>query len=58
MSANLYEQAKELGVLRAMGFTKNRIITMYVYEAFILVVSSSLLGIMIGTVVGFSMTMQ
>jgi type III secretory pathway component EscS len=41
-----------------MGFGKNRIIFMYVYEAFILVLSSSLLGIMIGTIVGLSMTMQ
>ena len=58
MSANLYEQAKELGVLRAIGLTRNRIIMLYIYEAFILVMASSLLGILIGTMVGFTMTLQ
>ena len=56
MSANLYEQSKEIGVMRAMGLTKTRIYLLYIYEALILVLSSSLLGIMIGTMVGFSMT--
>ena len=58
MSANLYEQAKEIGVLRAIGLKKNRIIMLYIYEAFILVISSSMLGVLIGTIVGFTMTLQ
>jgi len=57
MSANLYEQSKEIGIMRAMGMPKKRIYLLYIYESFILVLSSSLLGIMIGTVVGFSMTL-
>lgn len=57
MTANLYEQSKELGIMRAMGLTKWRIIFLYIYEAFILVMASSLLGILIGTIVGFTMTM-
>jgi ABC-type antimicrobial peptide transport system permease subunit len=56
MSANIYEQSKEIGVLRAMGLSKRRLYLLYIYEAFILVLSSSLLGIIIGTMVGFSMT--
>lgn len=58
MTANLYEQSKEIGVMRAIGFKKNRITMLYVYEAFILVISSSLLGIFIGTIIGFTMTIQ
>jgi len=58
MTANLYEQAKELGVLRSIGFTRNRIVMLYIYEAFILVFASSLLGIFIGTLVGWTMTLQ
>ena len=58
MTANLYEQSKEIGIIRAMGMTKWRIIFLYIYEAFILVMASSLLGIIIGTMVGFTMTMQ
>ena len=57
MSANLFDQTKEIGVLRAMGFTKNRIKMLYFYKAFILVIASSLLGIMIGITVAFTMVL-
>jgi ABC-type antimicrobial peptide transport system permease subunit len=56
MSANLLEQAKEIGVLRAIGFRKVRIVMLYIYEAFILVLASSLMGILVGVGVGWSMT--
>ena len=55
MSANLYEQKKEVGVLRAMGFTKYRVRMLYFYESLILVFSSCILGVLIGTVVGYTM---
>ena len=55
MSANLYEQKKEVGIIRAMGFTRYRIKALYFYEALILVVSSSLLGVGIGCLVGYTM---
>lgn len=58
MSANLLEQAKEIGILRAIGFRKTRIIMLYVYEAFILVLASSLMGILVGVGVAWSMTVQ
>ena len=58
MSANLYEQKKEIGVLRAMGFTKYRIKALYFYESLILVMSSSILGVGIGCLVGYTMMLQ
>lgn len=58
MSANLYEQTKEIGVLRSIGFTKWRIRFLYFYEAMILVLSSCTMGVMVGMVVGYSMTLQ
>lgn len=58
MSANLLEQAKEIGILRAIGFRKTRITMLYVYEAFILVLASSLMGILVGVGVAWSMTVQ
>ena len=58
MSANLLDQTKEIGILRAMGFTKRRITMLYLYEAFVLVLASSLLGVMIGVIVAFTMTLQ
>ena len=58
MSANLYDQQKEIGVLRAMGFTRIRITLLYFYEALILVFAACFLGIMIGTCVAFTMMLQ
>jgi ABC-type antimicrobial peptide transport system permease subunit len=40
-----------------MGFTSYRIKLLYAYEAFILVIASCLLGVMIGTIVGFTMVL-
>lgn len=52
MSSNIYEQAKEIGSLRSLGLTKPRIIWLYVYESYILVVASSILGVFIGVTIG------
>jgi ABC-type antimicrobial peptide transport system permease subunit len=57
MSANLYEQTKEIGVLRAIGFTKTRIKMLYFYEAMVLVLASCLLGVMVGLIVAETMTL-
>ena len=58
MTANLYEQKKEIGVLRAMGFTKCQVKTLYFYESLVLVISSCILGVLIGTIVGYTMLLQ
>ena len=41
-----------------MGFTKNRIKILYFYEAFILVIASCFLGVIIGIIVGYIMVLQ
>ena len=58
MSANLYDQSKEIGILRAMGVTKSRIRLLYFYEALILVFASCLLGVFVGVAMGFTMVLQ
>jgi ABC-type antimicrobial peptide transport system permease subunit len=58
MFTNVFEQTKEIGVLRAIGISKGWMYRIYIYEAFVLVLSSSLLGVLIGTVVAFTMTLQ
>ena len=57
MSANLYEQTKEIGVLRSIGFTKMRIRLLYFYEAMVLILAACSMGNMIGCMVGFTMTL-
>lgn len=44
--------------MRALGFTKFRIVLLYCYESFILVMASSLLGVIVGTVAAFTMVAQ
>ena len=58
MSANLYDQSKEVGILRAIGVTKGRIRILFFYEALILVFASCILGIFIGMIVGYTMVLQ
>ncbi|TNV85125.1 hypothetical protein FGO68_gene1005 [Halteria grandinella] len=58
MSANLYEQTKEIGVLLSLGFTRMRIVMLYSYESFILVMASSMLGVLVGTIAAFTMVLQ
>lgn len=55
MTANLYEQTKEIGVMRSIGITNGRIKMLYFYEAFILVFCSCLMGMFIGVVIGYTM---
>ena len=57
MSANLFDQTKEIGILRAMGFNSNKIAFVYFMEAFILVMASCISGIMIGTTVSITMVL-
>eukprot|EP01118_Nematostelium_gracile_P005989 TRINITY_DN1916_c0_g1_i1.p1 TRINITY_DN1916_c0_g1~~TRINITY_DN1916_c0_g1_i1.p1 ORF type:complete len:581 (-),score=131.11 TRINITY_DN1916_c0_g1_i1:40-1782(-) len=58
MFANVYQQTKEISILRAMGITKFWMYRIYVYEALVLVLSASILGIIIGAAVGYTMTIQ
>lgn len=58
MSANLYNQSKEIGVLRSIGVTRCRIKCLFFYEAFVLVFASCMLGIFIGAFIGYTMKLQ
>lgn len=57
MTTNMYNQSKEIAMLRSIGFTGYRISTLYFYEALLLVFASCLLGILIGVTVGFTMVL-
>jgi len=58
MSTNIIEQSKEIGIFRSMGLTKFAINKIYVYEALVLILSSSLIGMIIGSVLCFVVLQQ
>jgi len=58
MYANVYEQTKEIGIMRALGLRKGKITAVYMYEAFVLIISSAMTGVIIGIVVGVIFTYQ
>eukprot|EP00007_Cunea_sp_BSH-02190019_P001337 CAMPEP_0174241540 /NCGR_PEP_ID=MMETSP0417-20130205/23696_1 /TAXON_ID=242541 /ORGANISM="Mayorella sp, Strain BSH-02190019" /LENGTH=1110 /DNA_ID=CAMNT_0015320789 /DNA_START=233 /DNA_END=3562 /DNA_ORIENTATION=- len=58
MFTNIHEQTKEIGILRSIGMPKFRLIRIYIYEAFTLVLSASTLGLVIGTLVGWTVSLQ
>lgn len=58
MTANIYDQAKEISLMRSCGMTKNYIKRIYIYEALTLVLSCSLCGFLIGVSIGNLMILQ
>jgi len=58
MYINIYEQSKEVAVLRAIGLSKYETYKVYLYEAIVLILSSCIMGVGIGALIGFTMTAQ
>ncbi|KAL7715713.1 ABC3 transporter permease C-terminal domain-containing protein [Entamoeba marina] len=58
MHANVQEQISEIAILRAIGSPRLLLIRAYLEESFVVVLSSSLLGMIVGSIVGFTMTIQ
>eukprot|EP00160_Parvularia_atlantis_P017379 Unigene5951_Nuclearia_a/m.18226 Unigene5951_Nuclearia_a/g.18226 ORF Unigene5951_Nuclearia_a/g.18226 Unigene5951_Nuclearia_a/m.18226 type:complete len:334 (+) Unigene5951_Nuclearia_a:780-1781(+) len=58
MFTNIIEQTKEVGILRALGLSRFPIFRIYIYEAFFLVISSAILGGLIGLIIGWSINAQ
>ena len=58
MTTNIHYQAKEVGILRSMGLHKGATWRIYVWEAFVLVLSASLLGVVVGVVMGYTLVLQ
>merc|ERR1711916_295367 len=55
-ASNIFESSKEIAILRSMGGTKWQLRRIYVWESFILVMSSA--GTGIGTAVSYTMVLQ
>lgn len=58
MSSNIFDQSREISIMLSLGFTKTMLVKLFVYEALILVISSSLSGFVIGLFIGNLMMLQ
>jgi len=58
MYTNIFEQTKEIGILRAIGISKFSVYRIYIYEAMCLILASSISGVGIGSFVSYTMTLQ
>lgn len=58
MSANIQEQSREISLLLALGMRKTSLVKLYIYEALVLVLSSSIVGFAIGLFIGNIMILQ
>ncbi|KAH7828187.1 putative efflux ABC transporter, permease domain containing protein [Monocercomonoides exilis] len=58
MHTNVLEQAKEIGIMRALGLTRFQLVRVYVEEAFVLVLTATVMGMISGMVVGYLIISQ
>ena len=58
MSANIFDQSKEIAVLRSIGVSKPNVMKIFIYEALVLVISCSICGFFIGVCIGNLMMLQ
>lgn len=55
---NIVNQTNEIGILMILGYEKARIVRIYIYECFVLVVNSCLIGVAVGYFVAWMMGLQ
>jgi len=58
MYNNIMDQKKEIAVLKVLGMKGIWLVRVYIYEAFVLVLSSSLLGAGVGSLIAWTMSLQ
>jgi ABC-type antimicrobial peptide transport system permease subunit len=58
MTINIFEQKKEIAILRSLGTKKRHVIFIYIAESFILILSSSIIGSIIGGIISYTMALQ
>jgi ABC-type antimicrobial peptide transport system permease subunit len=58
MTINIYEQKKEIAILRSLGTKNKHVIFIYISEAFILILTSSIIGSIIGSIISYTMAIQ
>ncbi|MDO8472411.1 MAG: ABC transporter permease [Dehalococcoidia bacterium] len=53
MMASVNERVKDIGIMRAVGASRNQILTMFVYEAIVIGIIGGIVGYLFGTVLAF-----
>ena len=58
MTINIFAQKKEIAIMRALGMKKTHVIFVFVSEAIILILTSSIIGTVIGSLISYTMGLQ
>ena len=58
MTINIFEQKKEIAIMRSLGMKRRHVIFVYIAEAFILILGSSIVGTIIGSIISYTMALQ
>ena len=58
MTINIYEQKKEIAIMRSLGMKKRDVVFVYICEAIILILTSSFIGTIIGSLISYTMSLQ
>jgi ABC-type antimicrobial peptide transport system permease subunit len=57
-ATNVFEQAKEIGILRAMGMAKWPIQRAFMWETLTVILTACVMGLVVGTFVAYTMLLQ
>ncbi|KAG8347577.1 putative FtsX like permease family [Trypanosoma vivax] len=58
VAANVFDSTKEIGIYRCIGMTSFQVYRILIWETFLVVISSGLLGSLIGLLLGYSTYLQ
>ena len=58
MTINIFSQKKEIAIMRALGMKKRDVVFIYIFEAIILILTSSFIGTIIGSLISYTMSLQ
>ncbi len=53
MLSSVHERIKDIGIMRAVGASRNQVIKIFLYEAIIIGVAGGLLGYVVGTLLAY-----
>jgi putative ABC transport system permease protein len=54
MTTSVHERIKDIGIMRAVGASRNQIVTMFIYEAIIVGILGGILGYLAGTLLAYA----